>query len=205
MKTEHLVVRTERMAQTHIFTRVAHTLDQGTCVGPRSRICGLLLPACISKVSQSSHVSWNFAWVTILFALTFLYISLHIFSNIYTPNPMSTPSQLNSSTSPNPVPLRKEVSSLAAWPSRALSQMRESKKNRSHFGLCGHNCSIFRWQQGDCGKAVSLLFMCWSSYHPRCCFCVLSHEAADDVWTVSPTSLVFPGWLEPEARRVVVR
>ena len=59
--------------------------------------------------------------------------------------------------------------------------MRESKKNRSHFGLCGHCCSNFRLQQWDCGKAVSLLFVCWSSFAPLCCSCVLSHEAATGV------------------------
>ena len=68
VKTAHLVVRTERVAQTHIFSRahviIAHALSQDlTFVSARS-----------SKVTHSSHVSWHIVRATGLFALSVLII-----------------------------------------------------------------------------------------------------------------------------------
>ena len=61
MKTEHLVVCTERVTQTHTFSRVAHMsqIVKRTCFW--LKICGLFCPACVSKVIRSSHVAGNIA------------------------------------------------------------------------------------------------------------------------------------------------
>ena len=70
--------------------------------------------------------------------------------------------------------------------------------------------SALRLREGSLFFVVCVRFLfpwrvCTRSFSPRCCSCVPSHEAADDIWTALQAALVFQWWLEKEAHQVEVR